>query len=209
MKKPTGAKPVALQVVPTPPEPKQPSFSFMSLVKGDVRRSVKTSRSRTIDPLTLAKQKMLAAIDVQKGYVTLVIEGKPLPKKEGGKTVSTWFRKHDDGWTCQVRYGQKSVQFGPAKDATDLPIGAVENLTPFLKRGAGYADRRSTRMKAGPELFRCSKTANQATSGGTGCCCDCRLRIMPRGLNGVSLASCCGRHLPARTAPSRRPPFRE
>jgi hypothetical protein len=40
----------------------------------------KSSRSKRIDPLTLAKSKVLDALKVQKGYVDLVNADKPLPK---------------------------------------------------------------------------------------------------------------------------------
>jgi hypothetical protein len=66
---------------------KQPTFSFLALVKktGSLPKS-----SRTIDPLSVAKQKILAAITVQEGFVCDILDEKPLPKRDGGdKTVST------------------------------------------------------------------------------------------------------------------------
>ena len=83
--------PPAPQAAPprSPPEPTQPAFSFMGMVK-DIGKLATTSRSQTIDPLTLAKQKVDAALTQQDGLVRDLIDGKPLPKAKGGdKTVST------------------------------------------------------------------------------------------------------------------------
>ncbi len=106
MTKPPAAKEV--KVIETQPAA-QPAFSFMTMVK-QTGKLEKTSRSRTIDPLTEAKSKILAAIDVQTGYARLLIEGRPLPKKGGDKTVSTWFSKQNDGWWTSIRYGQQAIR---------------------------------------------------------------------------------------------------
>ena len=69
----------------------------------------KSSRSKRIDPLTLAKQKILAALKTQNGYVALEIEGKPFPKNNAGREASTWFSKQTDGWYTTIRYGQTPI----------------------------------------------------------------------------------------------------
>jgi hypothetical protein len=102
--------------------------SFMSLVKktGTLQKS---SRNKRIDPLTLAKQKVLDALKVQQGYVALVIEGKPLPKSEKDREASIWFSKQLDGWWTSVRYGQKAI---PIVDGqTDMLIGTLADVSAF------------------------------------------------------------------------------
>lgn len=100
----------------------QPAYSFLSLVK-KTGTLPKSSRSRTVDPLTEAKSKILAAIAVQEEYARLHSDGQPLPKAKGGdKTVSTWFSKQNDGWWTSIRYGQISIPIGE-KGETDMLIG--------------------------------------------------------------------------------------
>ena len=57
----------------------------MNLVK-EIRAPVKSSRSKTVDPLTLAKQKVLAALTAQEKLITdydyvppVLMEGQPRP----------------------------------------------------------------------------------------------------------------------------------
>jgi hypothetical protein len=87
----------------------------------------KSSRSKRIDPLTLAKSKVLDALKVQKGYVDLVIADKPLPKK-GEREASTWFKKENDGWWSTIRYGQLPILID---GHPDLFIGKLEDMTAF------------------------------------------------------------------------------
>lgn len=115
---------------PQAPEINQLPFSFMSLVQ-KAAKLPKSSRSRTIDPLTAAKQKILAALEQQDGFVSDLADGKPLPKAKGGeKTVSTWFSKQNDGWWTCIRYGQVSLPLGPNGE-TDLLIGDLPALMGF------------------------------------------------------------------------------
>jgi hypothetical protein len=129
----------------------QPKFSFMSLVT-NVGKPEKSSRSRTVDPLTLAKQKILAGIENQKKYLAEVEAGKPLPTTEGGKTVSVWFRKKNGGYSTTIRYGQASIPFGATKDDTELDIGTAEQLIAFYDAvseaiGKGELDEKIATMQ--------------------------------------------------------------
>ena len=118
------------QPAPTAPEPSQLPFSFMAMVQ-KTGKLAKTSRSRTIDPLTAAKNKIIAAVGQQEAFVADLIDNKPLPKsKSGEKTVSTWFSKQNDGWWTSIRYGQVSLPLGP-NDETDLLIGDLKSLLGF------------------------------------------------------------------------------
>ena len=108
----------------------QPAFSFLSLVK-KTGTLPKSSRSRTVDPLTEAKSKILAAIGVQEEYARLHSDGQPLPKAKGGdKTVSTWFSKQNDGWWTSIRYGQISIPIGE-KGEIDMLIGELKDVMNF------------------------------------------------------------------------------
>jgi len=98
----------------------QPAFSFLKLVK-KTGTLAKSSRSKRIYPLTQAKNKILDALKMQKGYVALVAEGKTLPKNDAGRDLSTWFSKQTDGWWTSIRYGQLSIPID-GKNA-DLLIG--------------------------------------------------------------------------------------
>jgi hypothetical protein len=106
----------------------------MGLVK-EVIELPKSSRSKTVDPLTAAKAKILKAIDVQKGYVALVKEGKPLPKSTGGsKTVGTWFSSQTKGWYVSLRYGQASIPIVDGK--ADMLVGTLDNVLAFFSAAA-------------------------------------------------------------------------
>lgn len=101
----------------------------MGLVKS-VEKLAKTSRSKTVDPLSAAKAKILKAIEVQKGYVALVKDGKPLPKSNGGKkTVGAWFSKQSTGWFTSIRYGQASIPI--VGDKADMLIGELADVAKF------------------------------------------------------------------------------
>ena len=116
--------------VPDALPPKSPQFSFMSMVQS-VRQPTKSSRSKLTDPLTLAKEKILKAIEQQKVYVALVLDSKPLPKK-GEKTVSVWFSNESDGWCASCRYGQASIQLGANKADTQVLIGKLADIPAFF-----------------------------------------------------------------------------
>lgn len=116
---------------PPPPEEKQYTFSFLALVQ-KTGKLAKTSRSRTLDPLTMAKQKVIAALDVQEGFVRALIDNKALPKaKNGEKTVSTWFSKQNDGWWTSIRYGQLSVPIGTKGENDMLISDKLEDVLSF------------------------------------------------------------------------------
>jgi hypothetical protein len=87
----------------------------------------KSSRSKRIDPLTLAKSKVLDALKVQKTYVALVAADKPLPKR-GDREASTWFKKENDGWWTSIRYGQVPI---PIDGQPDLLIGKLDDVATF------------------------------------------------------------------------------
>jgi hypothetical protein len=108
------------------------SLSFLKLVKktGTLRKS---SRSKLIDPLTLAKNKVLDALKVQKGYVALVAEGKTLPKTEGGRDAQVWFSKQLDGWWTSIRYGQAAIPI--AEGQADMLIGPKLEDVAVFRRG--------------------------------------------------------------------------
>ena len=113
-----------------PQQPIQPAFTFMSMVK-KTGTLPKTSRSRMVDPLTQAKQKVIAGLDVQEGFVRDLIDDKPLPKAKGGdKAVSTWFSKQTDGWWTSIRYGQIPIPIGE-KGETDMLIGDLKDVMHF------------------------------------------------------------------------------
>jgi hypothetical protein len=114
-------------VVETQPlPPAQPAFSFMGMVKKTAELP-KSSRSKRIDPLTLAKQKIIEALKTQRSYVALVVEDKPLPKK-GERETSTWFSKQTDGWWTSIRYGQQSIKID---GNPDFFIGKLEDVAAF------------------------------------------------------------------------------
>ena len=114
-------------MTPLQPVTKATAFSFLTLVKV-TGKLAKTGRSRTVDPLTEAKSKILAALGVQEGYARLLNDGQPLPKN-GEKTVSTWFSKQNDGWWTSIRYGQISIPIDG--DKTDMLIGELSDVMNF------------------------------------------------------------------------------
>ena len=110
----------------------EPAFSFMALVK-EVRAPIKSSRSKTVDPLTLAKQKILKALmEQERLIIDYAMKNEPLPKK-GEKTVSAWFSRQSDGWCSSIRYGQASLQIGPKETDTDMLIGDLPAVLNFYR----------------------------------------------------------------------------
>jgi hypothetical protein len=106
-------------------------LSFMKLVQ-TTGKLAQSSQNKRIDPLTLAKNKVLDALKVQKGFVAPVAENKPLPKNEAGREASTWFSKQADGWWTSIRYGQLSIPI--ADGQADMLIG------PKLEQVAAFYD---------------------------------------------------------------------
>ena len=90
----------------------------------------KYAGSKKGDPLTAAKTKVIDALKMQKGYVQLAIEGKPLPKTEAGREASTWFYREIDGsyWTT-LRYGQLSIPLEGT--STAVQVGPLAELPAF------------------------------------------------------------------------------
>lgn len=121
--------PVPPPVVEAPKvTPQQSVFSFITGTM-KVGRVAKSSRSKTTDPLTLAKDKVIKGIESQKALVKLVMEGKPLPKN-GDKTKTTWFSHQSDGWWTAIKYGQLSIPL--VADNTDILVSQkVDDLLPF------------------------------------------------------------------------------
>ena len=106
-----------------------PKFSFMQLVK-KTGTLAKSSRSKRIDPLTLAKNKVLAALKVQQGYVALVAEDKPLPKKGGlgrPRRGSASTTRGGGPASATARCLSRSGRGGQA----DMLIGSLEEVAAF------------------------------------------------------------------------------
>ena len=103
----------------------------LSFIRGKkVGAPPKYAGSKKGDPLAAAKTKVTDALKVQKGYVQLTIEGRPLPKTDGGRETSTWFYREIDGtyWTV-LRYGQLSI---PQEGTnTAVQVGKLEELPAF------------------------------------------------------------------------------
>jgi len=103
----------------------------VSFIKGKkVGAPPKFAGSKKGDPLTAAKAKVIDALKVQKEYVQLTIEGKPLPKTDGGRGTSTWFYREIDGsyWTT-LRYGQLSIPLEGTNTA--VQVGPLADLPAF------------------------------------------------------------------------------
>ena len=79
----------------------------LTFLKGrQLGKRPKNASSRA-DPISAAKTKILDAIDTQRNYAKLLIDGKPLPTREGGRSHTTWFyRESGDVWWTSIRYGQ-------------------------------------------------------------------------------------------------------
>jgi hypothetical protein len=112
-----------------PQEPKQPAFSFLQGLT--IVAPPKGAGTKQGDPLTSAKNRVIAGAKAQKTYVQLLIDGKELPKMEGGKkTVSVWFYKEADGsYATRLRYGQSAIPLDGTK--TGVRVGALKDLIPF------------------------------------------------------------------------------
>ena len=103
----------------------------ISFIRGKkVGAPPKYAGSKKGDPLTAAKTKVIDALKMQKGYVQLAIEGKPLPKTEAGREASTWFYREIDGsyWTT-LRYGQLSIPLEGT--STAVQVGPLAELPAF------------------------------------------------------------------------------
>lgn len=107
----------------------QPTFSFLK--DRVLVTPPKGAGTKQGDPLTAAKNRVITGAKAQKGYVQLLIEGKELPKMEGGKKlVSTWFyRAADRLYETRLRYGQSAIPLDGTK--TGVRVGKLEDLIPF------------------------------------------------------------------------------
>jgi hypothetical protein len=137
-------------VQPAPPEPKQTTFSFLAGLT--LTTPPKNAGTKQGDPLTAAKRRVIDGLRQQKERVQLVMEGKPLPKMDGGKkTVAAWFYKGPDGaWETRLRYGQSAIPLPDGK--TGIRIGKLEDLLPFYDSviaaiGRGEMDETLARMQ--------------------------------------------------------------
>ena len=102
----------------------------LTFLKGrQLGKRPKNASSRA-DPISAAKAKILEAIDTQRDYAKLLIDGKPLPTREGGRSHTTWFyRESDDVWWTSIRYGQVSIPLDGESDA--VQVGKLEELPAF------------------------------------------------------------------------------
>src|SRR5271166_275647 len=76
----------------------------LTFLKGrQLGKRPKNASSRA-DPISAAKAKILDAIGVQRDYAKLLIDGEPLPTREGGRSHTTWFyRESGDVWWTSIR----------------------------------------------------------------------------------------------------------
>jgi hypothetical protein len=83
------------------------------------------------DPLTAAKRRVIDGLRQQKERAQILLDGKPLPKMEGGKkSVPTWFyRAPDGGYETRLRYGQSAIPLADGKTA--VRVGDLKDLLPF------------------------------------------------------------------------------
>lgn len=116
------------------------SLSFLTLVKktGALPKSIGNKR---VDALTLAKRKVIAALNAQKGYALLVAEGKPLPKTQAGREAQIWFCKQLDGWWTTVRYGQQAIPISETGEVAMLVSEKLEEVAAFYDAVAEAIER--------------------------------------------------------------------
>lgn len=116
---PTPAKQQEQQVA------QQPTFSFL---KGLTEFS-----GAPTDKLGAARELVVVGAEKQKVYVSLLKDGQPLPRMEGGKkAISTWFKQVSKGWKCSIRYGQQSVPLTPTGETYVLAGTDPPAVTAFL-----------------------------------------------------------------------------
>jgi len=120
--------PAALPPQPTP-EPTQTTFTFLNGFA--VVKPPKNAGTKQGDPLTAAKRRVIDGLRQQKERVQLIIDGKPLPKMDGGKKqVATWFYKAPDGaYATRLRYGQSAIPLDG--ENTAVRVGDLKDLLPF------------------------------------------------------------------------------
>jgi hypothetical protein len=126
----------------------------------------KTSGTQKGDPMVLAKNKIIGGVQIQKQFVELTLKGEPIPKGDGGRSLSTWFYKEIDGtiWTT-LRYGQISMPLDGEK--TSVSVGRLEDVPAFydsvikaIEKGeldsiiADLQKRRSDSLKGGTRAPR-------------------------------------------------------
>jgi hypothetical protein len=119
----------AVQPLEPAAEPIQAAFSFLAgLTLTIPPRGAGTKQG---DPLTAAKNRVIAGAKAQKGYVQTLVDGKELPKMEGGKKrVGTWFYRAADGsYETRLRYGQSAIPLDGTK--TGVRVGKLPDLLAF------------------------------------------------------------------------------
>ena len=102
----------------------------LTFLKGrQLGKRPKNASSRA-DPISAAKAKILEAIDTQRDYAKLLIDGIPLPTREGDRSHTTWvYRESRDVWWTSARYGQVSIPLDGESDA--VQVGKLEELPAF------------------------------------------------------------------------------
>jgi hypothetical protein len=117
---------------PAPPAPQEPTQTTFSFLNGFAAvKPPKNAGMKQGDPLTAAKRRVIDGLCQQKERGQLVMDGKPLPKMDGGKkTVATWFYKAPDGaYATRLRYGRSAIPL--SGDNTAVRVGDLKDLLPF------------------------------------------------------------------------------
>jgi len=94
---------------------------FLKGIKVSNARPEKAGAKPGIDPAVMSRNKLITAIQEQRGYVQEEMEGRE-PKKSVTKTVDgvrqtvdgrllKWYFKSDDSWHTMIRYGTSALQF--------------------------------------------------------------------------------------------------
>lgn len=103
-------------------------LSFMEGRKAE--KPPKSAAGTLGDPIVPIKAKILEALKTQRGYAQLVVEKKPLPTREGGRAITTWFYRNQDGtYGTTIRYGQLPIPLDGSN--AGVTVGKVEELAPF------------------------------------------------------------------------------
>jgi hypothetical protein len=104
------------------------AISFMQGRKAET--PPKNSSASTGDLLAPAKAKIIEALNVQKGYARLMLEGKDLPRRQGSRSFSTWFYRRPDGsYGTTIRYGQVAIPI--EGEDIGIPVGRLDELPAF------------------------------------------------------------------------------
>lgn len=104
------------------------AFSFLKDRKTATAPTKPVNRG---DPLDVAKQHIVSAIEGQKRRVNLLLEGETLPREKGKRNVVWFYKDAVDGsyWTA-LRYGQFTIPLGEDND-TAVQVGKLSDLNGF------------------------------------------------------------------------------